>query len=239
MPDLALLIDGENVSAKFLPKILNHVSELGDPVVKCVFGDFSDNRLAEWAGLARDNGLDLIFQISGGKGKNTTDIALTIRAMELLHCGRMDGFCLASSDRDFVPLVTKLRQNGKKIYGFGEAKSDQALRTGFTRFFTLAAAAPKVANKPAKKTPTPKPEKKLHPRIAELITKLAKEDPDRWVHLSPLAEHIRREIPKIADEICGNGKFLKNLTKTGQIEQIGNGCAKRIRLLRSKSAAMA
>lgn len=231
MPTLALLIDGENVSAKFLPELERHTAELGDPVVKCVFGDFSENRLSDWVGTARYHGLELVFQVSGGKGKNSADIALTIRAMELLHTGRIDAFCLASSDRDLVPLTIRLRQSGKKVYGFGEEKADNTYRNSFSRFFTLGprhfstvrAASPAADS-------TAKAGNPLHPRITDLLRNLSEADPAGSIHLSILAATMRREIPDVAAQICGKGKFLRNLTQTGQIEQIGQGSAVRVRL---------
>lgn len=237
MQALALLIDGENVSARHFPELDQRITELGDPIVKCVFGDFSENRLSEWVGTARDHGFELIFQVSGGKGKNSADIAITIRAMELLHAGRIDGFCLVSSDRDFVPLTMKLRQSGKKVYGFGEAKADETLRRNVTQFFTVGASVRKVRAAIKAKTCATQVGDPLDPKIIDLLRKLGDADPVGSIHLSVLATAIRRDMPDLAAKICGKGKFLKNLKQTGQIEQIGKGSSVRVRLRRDETTA--
>lgn len=229
---LALLIDGENVPAGMLPRIESHLAGLGEPIVKCVFGDFSNNRLGNWLAVARKHGLETVFQISGGKGKNTVDIALTIRAMELLQAGHIEGFCLASSDRDFIPLAAKLRQHGKKVYGFGEAdKADPISQNNFTRFFTLAttnsaakSGVPSPVKTPAK-TPAKVCDDAQERRIAEIFRKTGKADAHGHVHLSVLATTMRREAPDLAEKLCGKGKFLKNLRLTGKIHEIGAGGA--------------
>ncbi|QDC00103.1 NYN domain-containing protein [Mesorhizobium sp. 8] len=246
MQVLALLIDGENISAKLLPELEQHIVGLGEPVVKCVFGDFTENRLSDWVGAARDHGLELVFQVSGGKGKNSTDIALTIRAMELLHANLVEGFCLVSNDRDFLPLTTKLRQRGKKIYGFGDARIDGALRKNFTQFFLLGTAPSKPAVAPlakttdaAKPTGTAKAGTPLPSKVVDLLRDLSGADPVGSIHLSVLAATMRREVPDLAAQICGKGKFLKNLKQTGQIEQVGKGGSVRVRLRHGHRAATA
>lgn len=240
MQSLALLIDGENIPAKLLPELLRHIAGLGEPSVKCVFGDFTGNRLSDWVNTARDHGLELVFLISGGKGKNTTDIALTIRAMELLNANQVDGFCLVSSDRDFLPLTTKLRQHGRKVYGFGEAKTDSALCSNFTRFFLLGAGSSKAGLRPpVKKGTADTTSKKTDPRIANVLRNSNSADPDGFIHLSVLAATMRREAPDLASQICSKGKFLKNLKQTGQIEHIGQGGSVRVRLRNNGRTAAA
>lgn len=231
--NLALLIDGENVPAHFLPELNRHVASLGDPIIKCVFGDFSENRLPSWIKAARDHCIELVFQISEGKHKNSADIALTIRAMDLLYSERIDGFCLVSSDRDFAPLTARLRQHGKKVYGFGEAKTNHGFRANFNEFFLLEAVPAKPAISPPAKNSAPAPAKSPATptsRIVDFIRKLDGADPAGFIHLSILAAAMRRDAPDLAAQISGKGKFLKNLKETGKIEQDGTGGAIRVRL---------
>ncbi len=233
--NLALLIDGENVPANFLPELNRHVASLGDPIVRCVFGDFSDNRLPGWIKAARDHCLELVFQLSEGKHKNSADIALTIRAMDLLYSERIEGFCLVSSDRDFAPLTARLRQHGKKVYGFGEAKTNDGFRANFNEFFLLEAppAKPAIALPTVSSTPTnTKDPTTPTSQIVDFIRKLDGTDAAGFVQLTVLASAMRRDAPDLAARISGKGKFLKNLQQTGKIEQSGTGAAIRVRLRR-------
>jgi hypothetical protein len=233
MPHLALMIDAENMPARVFPGLLRQVETLGEPIVRCMFGDFSNNRHAEWIATGLRFGLEPVFQLSGGKGKNSVDIALTIRVMDLLHEGRVEGFCLASSDRDFVPLAMRLRQWGMKVYGFGEAKTNDALRNVCTRFFLLESAIAQPPKPPTLPKPAPEAKVRLHPEITELIRELADTSPNRSVLPSTLSKEIRTRKPALTATWCGTGKFLKNLRKTGQIEEIGSGGTLRIRLRKS------
>ncbi|MGB3644144.1 MAG: NYN domain-containing protein [Mesorhizobium sp.] len=233
--NLALLIDGENVPANFLPELNRHVASLGDPIVRCVFGDFSDNRLPGWIKAARDHCLELVFQLSEGKHKNSADIALTIRAMDLLYSERIEGFCLVSSDRDFAPLTARLRQHGKKVYGFGEAKTNDGFRANFNEFFLLEAppAKPAIAPPTVSSAPTnTKDPTTPTSQIVDFIRKLDGTDAAGFVQLTVLASAMRRDAPDLAARISGKGKFLKNLQQTGKIEQSGTGGAIRVRLRR-------
>ncbi|MGB3417393.1 MAG: NYN domain-containing protein [Mesorhizobium sp.] len=233
--NLALLIDGENVPANFLPELNRHVASLGDPIVRCVFGDFSDNRLPGWIKAARDHCLELVFQLSEGKHKNSADIALTIRAMDLLYSERIEGFCLVSSDRDFAPLTARLRQHGKKVYGFGEAKTNDGFRANFNEFFLLEAppAKPAIAPPTVSSAPTnTKDPTTPTSQIVDFIRKLDGTDAAGFVQLTVLASAMRRDAPDLAARISGKGKFLKNLQQTGKIEQSSTGGAIRVRLRR-------
>jgi hypothetical protein len=159
--------------------------------------------------------------------------------MDLLHEGRIDGFCLASSDRDFVPLAMRLRQWGKAVYGFGEAKTNGALREVCSEFFLLepAVAPPPKTSSPPK--PSPAPEPKLHPEIIDLIREITDASPDGFVLLGTLAKDIGDRKPALASTVCGKGKFLKNLRKSGQIEEYGTGSARKVRLRKSLRSSLA
>lgn len=134
---LAVLIDGENVAASRVSAIMDKARELGSPTARCVVGDFSANRLAEWVKVAPDFALDLIFQPSCGKGRNSADIALTIRAMDLLGTEVFRRFLLVSSDSDFAPLAQRLGNSGVAVFGMGHARQDSPWRAACTEFFDL------------------------------------------------------------------------------------------------------
>jgi len=159
---LAVLIDGENVAASRVSAIMDKARELGSPTARCVVGDFSANRLAEWVKVAPDFALDLIFQPSCGKGRNSADIALTIRAMDLLGTEVFRRFLLVSSDSDFAPLAQRLGNSGVAVFGMGHARQDSPWRAACTEFFDLDGTPPapdavarKVEAKPAATRPAP------------------------------------------------------------------------------------
>jgi uncharacterized LabA/DUF88 family protein len=137
---LAVLIDGENVAASRVSVIMEKARELGSPTTRCVVGDFSANRLAEWVKVAPNFALDLIFQPSCGKGRNSADIALTIRAMDLLGTNVFRSFLLVSSDSDFAPLAQRLGRSGVAVFGMGKARPDSLWRAACTEFFDLDGA---------------------------------------------------------------------------------------------------
>ncbi len=224
-PRLALLIDADNIPFRLLSDILRHVEGLGNPIVRAIFGDFSENRNSEWIVGVREFALEPVLQISGGKGKNSTDIAMTIRAMDLLYSGQVDGFCIASSDRDFLPLAMRLRQHGKQVYGFGESKTDAAFRKNCTEFFVLDGER-KAPIEP------PKPEIKLHPQIATLIRDHSAKSAKNSVPLSQLGKEVR----KVAPNLCGKRGLLKYLRKTGEVDVIGEVSSPSIQLRRATPA---
>ena len=133
---LALLIDAENLSAEYAPQILSWARSRGPLIVVRLFGDYLEGRLADWCSFAREHGLEIAFQPSGGARKNSTDIALTIQAMDLLHEGVVSAFCLASSDRDFLPLAARIRRAGKSVYVVGR-NLDERMRSAGHDFLDL------------------------------------------------------------------------------------------------------
>ena len=219
---LALLIDADNLSSSLLPSILSKATALGEPIVQQVFGDFSDGRLAGWKSACVERGLQPVLQLSSGK--NSTDIAMTIHAMDLLRDGQVDGICLASSDRDFAPLALRVRRAGLAAYGIGEAKASPALRAAFTAFFEVGA---KTAERPAGQTSQGTWVRRLAASIEQaLLTK----GRGGWIDLPTLKGHIVKHEPDLAIRLGGKGKFLKSLVGTGVIERQGAGPATTIRL---------
>lgn len=231
---IALLIDAENLPAKQAPQILSQARSLGRIVTRKVFGDFAGGRLAEWIGQCQSAALQPVFQLSCGKGKNSTDMAMTIDAMDLLHEGNVDAFCIASSDRDFLPLVQRLLGSGKEVYGIGEAKTNSAVKDAYTAFFELRIekkVKPPIrpATTPAK--PTPSLPDNLRKRLLAILGKIESAPTSGgWFALSPLSNAIRKADPALAATFCGSGKFLRNIKAHGLFEEKGAGAAMLIRL---------
>lgn len=133
---IAVFVDGENLPADVFDEISSHANQLGECLEWKVFGDFSQNGHAEWLGACRKHGIQAVMELPMESGKNSTDIAVVIAAMDLLHANTVDALVLASDDRDFLPLVRRLRSGGINVYGFGrkEANPDlKGLHTSWTR----------------------------------------------------------------------------------------------------------
>jgi len=137
-PDnVALLIDADNASPVHIDSVLTILAELGSVNIRRAYGNWSKPALKGWAEISDSRALALEQQSDVAKGKNATDMRMTIEGMDLLFSGRVHGFGLMSSDSDFTPLVRRLRQDGVPVYGFGTSKTPEAFKNSCTRFIDL------------------------------------------------------------------------------------------------------
>ena len=138
--NIALLIDADNTSPKGIDPVLTVMAELGQVNIKRAYGNFAKNNLANWDKITHKYGIRPQQQFDLTAGKNATDMAMTIDAIDLLYQGKVDGFGIMSSDSDFTPLVTRLRQDGLVVYGFGsKSKTPAAFKSACTRFIDIDA----------------------------------------------------------------------------------------------------
>ncbi|WP_423607325.1 NYN domain-containing protein [Sphingomonas sp. MS122] len=134
---IALLIDADNVSYGKIAAMLAELSKYGTANIRRAYGDWASSGLRGWITKLHEHAIRPIQQFSYTRGKNATDIALVIDAMELLYTQKLDAFCIASSDADFTPLVMQLRANGHDVYGFGERKTPDPFVNACTTFLYL------------------------------------------------------------------------------------------------------
>ena len=137
IPLLAVLIDADNIPAKYAEAILKEITSLGKPALRRVYGDWSSDRLRNWADKVLKLGLVAHQETANTKGKNASDIGLVIDAMDILHTGTFDGFVLVSSDSDFTALANRIREDGKDVIGIGEGKAPESLRNVCDRFILI------------------------------------------------------------------------------------------------------
>ena len=135
--NLALLIDVDNVSARYIERILSELSQYGKITVRRMYGDWSQSRLKRWLAVASRYSLTPVMQTNATPGKNASDIGLIIDAMDVLYGGDVEGFCIVSSDGDFNRLATRIREAGKVVIGMGEKKTPEAFRASCERFIAL------------------------------------------------------------------------------------------------------
>jgi len=137
LKNIALLIDADNASQAGIDPVLTVLAELGQVNIRRAYGNWAKPALSKWSQITHRYGLQPLQQFDLTKGKNATDMAMTIDAIDLLYRGRVDGFGIMSSDSDFTPLVTRLRQDGLLVYGFGSAKAPEAFKTACTRYIDV------------------------------------------------------------------------------------------------------
>ena len=131
---LAVLIDADNTSPKVADGLFEEVAKIGEASLRRIYGDFSKGQQAGWEKVLARHAILPTQQFAYTTGKNSTDITLVIDAMDLLHSGRFDGFCLVSSDSDFTRLAARIREQGVDVYGIGQQKTPEAFRQACTRF---------------------------------------------------------------------------------------------------------
>ena len=214
---IALLVDADNISHAKIAAILAELSKYGTANIRRAYGDWASTSLKGWKAKLHEFAIRPIQQFSYSTGKNATDIALVIDAMELLYTQKLDAFCIASSDGDFTPLVMQLKANGHDVYGFGERKTPEPFVNACTTFLyidtivetTLAAhesePAPKTKTKRKSSRdaePDPAPGGNASPlkRDAKLIAVLrgavaATAREDGWAAMSNAGNAAKRQAP--------------------------------------------
>jgi uncharacterized LabA/DUF88 family protein len=131
---LAVLIDADNASAELIESLLKEVAKYGTAYVKRIYGDWTDSQLKKWKDKLHEFAIQPIQQFRNTVGKNATDSALIIDAMDLLYTQKLDGFCIVSSDSDFTRLASRIRESGLVVYGFGEKKTPKPFINACDRF---------------------------------------------------------------------------------------------------------
>jgi hypothetical protein len=245
MVKLALLIDGDNVSAAFMPIIMREARKLGTVAVRRIYGQFDAGKMKSWQKQVEAFDLTAVNVTPLVHGKNATDMKLAIEAMDLMHGRNFDGFCIASSDGDFTPLVTRIRAGALAAYGFGAKKASDAYKHVFERFYecdTLLAAekkaAPAVVLQPSAKRPTtatpkspplPKPAKQAAPPIpTELKEKIFEaiertKGPDGLAHAGKLGHSIRQAIPDLRVKDYGSSTIITLVRKVPGVDVTKKG----------------
>lgn len=148
--NVALLIDADNASPSSIDPVLTVLAELGTVNIRRAYGNWSKPALKGWSDLSHHYAIEPHQQFDISKGKNATDMKMTIDAMDLLFSGRVNGFGIMSSDSDFMPLAMRIRQDGIPVYGFGADKTPMSFRQACTRFIDVSAIEPKAASAPEK-----------------------------------------------------------------------------------------
>lgn len=192
-PSLAVLIDADNTSARYAEAIFEEIVKLGEANVRRIYGDFSGTRLKSWNGAIQSLAILQHQQRGNTTGKNASDIALVIDAMDLMHKGTLDGFCLVSSDSDFTRLAQRLREEGMVVYGFGEQKAVTAFRNACNRFIYVENLVEASVEKGDSRDPSAASATRKQPpsKAVKIIAKAIEDsDDDGWANLSGVGSRI-------------------------------------------------
>ncbi len=212
---LAVLIDADNAQASVIQELLAEVSRYGTATIKRAYGDWTTTNLKGWKDVLHKMAIQPVQQFSYTSGKNATDSALIIDAMDVLHTGRVDGFCLVSSDSDFTRLATRIREAGLVVYGFGERKTPEPFVAACDKFiFTEILRTEPEEPKAVTGEVTALPE--LKPMILTALNATARED--GWSTLSALGGQITKNHPSFDSRNYGCSKLGELMRKQDYLE---------------------
>lgn len=202
---IAVLIDADNVSDKYVKFIIDEISNHGTPTYKRIYGDWTKPQMSSWKHVLLNHSIIPIQQYSYTSGKNASDAALIIDAMDILYSGSVDGFCIVSSDSDFTKLAARLREAGMLVIGMGEKKTPKPFIAACERFKYLEVLA-SMSNKPEGEEAAPKAEdvhedtkngmtskQQLVDTIATIISEIS--DEDGWAYLGEIGSILNKRYP--------------------------------------------
>jgi hypothetical protein len=220
-PRLAVLIDADNTSPRIAAGLFEEVAKMGEASVRRIYGDFSSSRLKSWADLLNKYAVVPQQNFAYTTGKNASDIALVIDAMDLLYSGRFDGFCLVSSDSDFTRLAARIREQGVDVFGFGAQKTPESFRQACRRFIYTENLLPEAAVVPNRAAPAAAA-KSLEPvgaAVALLSRVIAQmSDEDGWVGLRGVGQRLSNLAPDFDPRTYGAAKLGDLVAKSGAFE---------------------
>jgi uncharacterized LabA/DUF88 family protein len=210
-PRLAVLIDADNASAKIADGLFEEIAKIGQASLRRIYGDFTSTRLKGWTDVLAKHAIIPHLHLSNTIGKNASDIALVIDAMDLLHSGIFDGFCLVSSDSDFTRLASRIREQGKDVFGFGEQKTPESFRQACGRFIyteNLLAGVQGTAHKAASLQPPSAAAALIRKAIAQT------EGEDGWATLSAVGKQLGSLASDFDSRTYGASKLSDLVRKT-------------------------
>jgi len=232
---LAVLIDADNAQPSIVDGLLAEVAKYGTANVKRIYGDWTLSGLKGWKEVLLQYSIQPIQQFGYTSGKNATDSALIIDAMDLLYTDKFNGFCIVSSDSDFTKLASRIREAGLFVYGFGERKTPKAFVSACDKFIFTEVLRSKddYSEKIRRKTTN---ELKKDAKLANLLRNAveASSDDSGWAHLATVGSNIAKQAPEFDPRNYGYKKLgeLASATKLFQIEErsVGDGPSKSIYL---------
>lgn len=224
---LAVLIDADNAQAAVIEGLLAEIARFGEATVRRIYGDFTSTSSSAWKKVLQRYAIKPVQQFAYSTGKNATDSALIIDAMDLLYTRRFDGFCLITSDSDFTGLAMRIREEGLTVLGFGEQKTPEAFRNACHKFLFTEVLRPSSQSEPATPpTKTPKTKKTTQSKTSAEVTEPKQAFPKKfllaaleqsvddtgWAHLGTFGSYLTKLQPDFDSRLFGYKK-LSDLVK--------------------------
>lgn len=217
---LAVLIDGDNIPSTYVKEMMEEIAKYGNPTIKRIYGDWTKPHLVKWKNVLLENAVTPIQQYGYTQGKNSTDSAMIIDAMDILYSQKVDGFCLVSSDSDFTRLATRLREAGMNVIGIGEKKTPDPFIVACDRFIYIEIlknqAKESSKERETKKSDYDKITNKVIKLIASTISDVA--DDDGWAFLGDVGSLLQKKQPNFDSRNYGFQKLTPMINSIDRFE---------------------
>lgn len=218
--NLAVLIDGDNIPSAYVKEMMEEITKYGNPTIKRIYGDWTKPNLAKWKNLLLENAITPIQQYGYTTGKNATDSAMIIDAMDILYSEKVNGFCLVSSDSDFTRLATRLREAGMQVIGIGEKKTPNPFIVACDKFIYIEILKNQLKERESEKDSTKDTVDKINAKdiklIATTITDLS--DEDGWAFLGDVGSLLQKKQPNFDPRNYGFQKLTPLIKSIGKFE---------------------
>jgi uncharacterized LabA/DUF88 family protein len=221
---LAVLIDGDNIASDYVKEMMEEIAKYGNPTIKRIYGDWTKPTLAKWKKVLLKNAIIPVQQYAYTSGKNATDSAMIIDAMDVLYSGQVNGFCLVSSDSDFTRLATRLREAGMKVFGIGERKTPNPFIVACDKFIYIEILKNRSKtdeasinkSKPSQKSSVEEITPKAIRLISSTISDLA--DDDGWAFLGDVGSLLQKKQPNFDSRNYGFEKLTPLIASIGKFD---------------------
>ena len=220
--NLAVLIDGDNIPSAHVKEMMEEIAKYGNPTIKRIYGDWTNPHLSKWKNLLLQNAITPIQQYAYTTGKNATDSAMIIDAMDILYSEKVNGFCLVSSDSDFTKLATRLREAGMQVIGIGEKKTPTPFIVACDKFIYI-----EILRKQSHKKEDVNAKEKIEENVDEITSKVIKllsatitdsSDEDGWAFLGDVGSLIQKKQPNFDSRNYGFEKLTPLIKSIGSFE---------------------
>ena len=220
--NIAVLIDGDNIPSAHVKEMMEEIAKYGNPTIKRIYGDWTSPHLSKWKNLLLQNAITPIQQYAYTTGKNATDSAMIIDAMDILYSEKVNGFCLVSSDSDFTKLATRLREAGKQVIGIGEKKTPTPFIVACDKFIYIEIIRKQtekkesVNQKDSEKDSVDKITSKVVKLLSSTISDLS--DEDGWAFLGDVGSLLQKKQPNFDSRNYGFDKLTPLIKSIGKFD---------------------
>ena len=222
--NLAVLIDGDNIPSAYVKEMMEEIAKYGNPTIKRIYGDWTNPRLGKWKNILLENAITPIQQYGYTQGKNATDSAMIIDAMDILYSGKVNGFCIVSSDSDFTRLATRLREAGMQVFGIGEKKTPNPFIVACDKFIYIEILKDEAEEDAAENSKSIRGGKsnidKITPKDIKLISSTIDDiaDDEGWAFLGDVGSLLQKKQPNFDSRNYGFQKLTPLIQSINSID---------------------